>query len=119
MGDLVHEVFQVDFTFEKNTRIRHMSKYGTNDPFRYGYLYALNIIVLAMVLMYSASTPLIHFMACCLFYAQSYLYGYSLTVFHRYEETSSNLRLIERVCDYLMYFMYGVMFLIGISLLFE
>ena len=48
-----------------------------------------------------------------------YLYGYTLTVFHKSEETCSNLRLLEQACDYIQYIMIGIIFLIGITMMFQ
>jgi hypothetical protein len=74
----------VNLTYEKNTQLRHHSKYGTNDIYRYGYMYSLDIIVFTIIFMYSASTPLIHFFGFVYFYGKYYVAGYTLVVFHKY-----------------------------------
>ena len=112
-------MFDANFTYEKNNKLRHRSKYGTNDPFRYGYMYSLDIILFAVIFMYSASTPLIHVFGFAYFYGKFYATGYTLIVFHKYEETCSNLRIIEKVCDYITIFVVMVIFLIGITMMFE
>ena len=83
IGDIVPEVFDANFTYEKDVRIRYKSRYGTNDPFRYGYMYALDIILFAVIFMYSASTPLIHLFGFLYFYSKFYSTGYSFLVFHK------------------------------------
>lgn len=82
-------------------------------------MYSLDIIVFAVIFMYSASTPLIHFFGFVYFYGKIYVAGYTLVVFHKYEETCSNLRIIEKACDYLTIIMVLMIFLIGISLMFD
>lgn len=94
LGDIFPEVFDSNFTYEKNEKVRHKSKYGTNDTFRYGYMYSLDIILFAVIFMYSASTPLIHLFGFAYFYVKFYIAGYTLVVFHKYEETCSNTRII-------------------------
>lgn len=84
IGDLFIEVFHSYFTYLKNTLVRHKSKYGTNDPFRYGYFYSLNILFFTVIFMYSASCPLIHMFGVLYFYSMLLLYTYSLSVFHKY-----------------------------------
>lgn len=112
------EVFDANFTYEKDVRIRYKSRYGTNDPFRYGYMYALDIILFAVIFMYSASTPLIHLFGFLYFYSKFYSTGYSFLVFHKKEETYSNLRMIEKVCEYIVTCMILIIFLIGVTLMF-
>ena len=107
-----------NFTYEKDTKIRYKSRYGTNDPFRYGYMYSLDIIMFAVIFMYSASTPLIHFFGFLYFFSKFYTSGYTLVVFHKTEETCSNLRMIEKVCDYITIALLLVIFLIGVTLMF-
>jgi hypothetical protein len=85
MGDIFSDVFNSNINYEKNTEVRHKSKYGTNDPFRYGYYYSLDIIIFAMIFMYSASSPLIHFFGFLYYFSKFYMYGYTLVVFHKYE----------------------------------
>ena len=119
MGDLFPEVFDSNFTYQKNEKVRHKSKYGTNDTFRYGYMYSLDIILFAVIFMYSASTPLIHLFGLAYFFCKFYTSGYTLVVFHKYQECFSNLRMIEKVCDYITIVMILIIFLIGITLMFE
>jgi len=85
IGDLFIEVFHSYFTFLKNNLVRHKSRYGTNDPFRYGYFYCLNVVIFAVIFMYSSSCPLIHFFGFLYFYSMLYLYGYTLSAFHKTE----------------------------------
>lgn len=79
----------------------------------------MDIILFAVIFMYSASTPLIHLFGFAYFYVKFYMSGYTLVVFHKYEEACSNLRMIEKVCDYINTVMVLMIFLIGISLMFE
>lgn len=81
-------------------------------------MYSLDIIMFAMIFMYSASTPLIHFFGFLYFYTKFYTTGYTLVVFHKKEETCSNLRMIEKVCDYINVVLILVIFLIGVTLMF-
>lgn len=118
LGDLFIEVFHSNFTYQKNTLVRHKSRYGTNDPFRYGYFYAQNILVFAIIFMYSASCPLIHFFGFVYFFCCYYMSGYTITVFHKYGETCSNMRLLETVCEYIQIIMISIIFLIGITMMF-
>lgn len=83
-GDLLVEVFEANLTYQKDTLVRHKSKFGTVYPFRYGYLYSLNVLMFAIIFMYSASCPLIHFFGFIYFISMLYLYGYQLSVFHKY-----------------------------------
>lgn len=106
------------FTYEKNTRIRHKSKYGTNDPFRFGYSYSNDVIILALILMYSASSPLIHLFGLMYFLSKFYLNGYTIILFHQYEETCSNLRILDTVCEYIQTIMLIVIFIFGVTMMF-
>lgn len=53
------------------------------------------------------------------FYVKFYATGYTLVVFHKYEEACSNVRMIDKVCDYITTVMILIIFLIGITLMFE
>lgn len=93
-GEQVFDLFESRLTYQKLIEVKHQSKYAINDTFRYGYSYALDFIVIAVILLYSCSNPLIHFFGFLNFYTKFYLNGYTLAVFHKYEECCSNMRMI-------------------------
>lgn len=83
-GNLFPDVYNSRLFYEKCTLIKHKSRFGTNDPFRYGYSYANDVIVISVILLYSTSNPLIHFFGLAYFYVKFYLSSYTLVVFHKY-----------------------------------
>jgi hypothetical protein len=98
--------------------VKRKPKYGRNDTFRIGSAYSTTFIILAVVLIYSVSCPLIHFFGFFFFYTKMYLDTFTISVFHE-EEISSNLRLLEKVIQSIA-IMVGVwIFLTATSLTFS
>lgn len=96
IGDIILDCCEAELYYEKLTRIKRKPKYGKNDTFRLGYAYSIVFIILAVILLYSVSCPLIHLFGLLFFFSQMYVDTYIITVFQE-EEICSNMRFIERV----------------------
>jgi hypothetical protein len=118
-GEIAFDVFESRLSYHKMVEVKHKSQFAINDTFRYGYSYALDFIVLSVILLYSCSNPLIHFFGIIYFYTKFYLNGYTLTVFHKYEECCSNMRLIEKVISMITIMVVIWIFLTATLMVFE
>ena len=118
-GELFLDCYESSLWYEKVTKVKRRALYGRNDNYRLGYSYSLAFIVLAIVLIYSVSCPLIHVFGLLYFYSRMYLDTYSIVVFYEGEEQTSNLRIIEKVIQVISVLIGAWIFLTATSMVFS
>lgn len=97
--------------------MKSKATYGQNDTFRLGYMYSITYIILAVVVIYSVSCPLIHLCGLIFYSARLYLDTYTLAVYHD-EEMCSNMRIIEKVIQTISAMVGFWIFLIATTMIF-
>lgn len=117
-GELFLDCFESSLWYEKVTRVKRKSIYGLNDCFDLGYSYSLAFLVLAVVVIYSVSCPLIHFFGLLYFLVRLYLDTYTISVFDQ-ENICSNLRFIEKVSQTISSMVAAWIFLTATSMVFD
>lgn len=118
-GELFLDCYEASLWYDKVTKVKHKAMYGRNDNYRLGYSYSLAFMVLAIVVIYSVSCPLIHFFGFLYFFSRMYLDTYSIVVFYKGEEQCSNLRILEKVIQVISVLIGFWVFLTATSMIFS